>query len=104
MKSIKKDELFSHLGNFLKSKGIELNEGSYTSHIRQGCDLLADTINATQKTVSKAKVEVNQALDNLRQTIHEKTAPAPQPQSKNRPAPGGKRSTAAPPKKGSPKA
>ena len=100
MKSIKKDELFSHLDNFLKSKGIKLNEGSYTSHIKQGCDLLADAINATQTTVSKTKVEVDQALDKLRQTIHEKTAASPEPQTKSRTTSDGKPPTAAPPKKG----
>jgi hypothetical protein len=45
MKPIKKDELFSHLGDFLKSNGIELKEGNYTSRIKQGCNLLADAIN-----------------------------------------------------------
>ena len=44
MQTIKKDELFRHLGDFLKSKGIELNDGSYTPRIQQGCNLLADAI------------------------------------------------------------
>ena len=106
MKTIKKDELFSNLGDFLKSKGIELNDGSYTSRIKQGCNLLADAINATQKTVSKTKVKVDHALGQLRQTIHESTAPPPLPQtkSKSRATPRGKRPAAAPRKKGSPKA
>jgi hypothetical protein len=106
MKNINKDELFSHLGNFLKSKGIDLNEGSYTARIKQGCNLLADAINATQETVSKTKVEVDHALDQLRQTIHEKTAPPPPPQTKTKSqsAPRGKRPTAPPPKKGGTKA
>jgi len=105
MKTIKKDELFSNLGNFLKSKGIELNEGSYTARIKQGCNLLADTINATQKTVRKTKVKVDHALDQLRQTIHENTAPPPPPQTKGkgRATPRDKRPKAAPPKKSSPK-
>ena len=77
MKTIKKDELFQNLGGFLKSKGIELNEGSYTARIQQGCNLLADAINATQKTVKQTKVKVDHALDQLRQTIHESTAPQP---------------------------
>lgn len=105
MKTIKKDELFNHLGNFLKSKGIELNEGSYSSRIQQGCNQLADVINTTQVTVSKTKVELDQALDKLRQTIHEHTAPSP-PQAKNnsRATTSGKGSSAAAPKKGSRKA
>ena len=93
MQTIKKDELFRNLGDFLKSKGIELNEGSYTTRIQQGCNLLADAINATQKTVKKTKVKVDHALDQLRQTIHESTAPPPPPRtkSKNRANPRGKR-------------
>ena len=105
MKTIKKDELFNHLGNFLKSKGIELNEGSYSSRIQQGCNLLADVINTTQKTVSKTKVEVDQALDKLRQTIHENTAPPPpQAKSNSRATPSGKGTSAAAPTKASTKA
>ena len=84
MQTIKKDELFRNLGGFLKSKGIELNDGSYTTRIQQGCNLLADAINATQKTVKKTKVKVDSALEQLRQTIHESTAPSPPPETKNK--------------------
>jgi hypothetical protein len=77
MKTIKKDELFHHLGGFLKSKGIELNDGTYTTRIQQSCNLLSDAINATQKTVKQTKVHVDTALDKLRQSIHEHTAPQP---------------------------
>jgi TPP-dependent 2-oxoacid decarboxylase len=93
MKTIKKDELFSSLGGFLKAKGIELNEGSYTTRIQQGCNLLSDAINATQKTVEQTKVQVDQALDQLRQTIHQHTAPPPpaEPQKKKQAKASGKR-------------
>ncbi len=84
MQTIKKDELFRNLGGFLKSKGIELNEGSYTKRIQQGCNLLSDAINATQKTVKQTKAQVDQAVDKLRQSIHESTTPAPPPASKSR--------------------
>ena len=106
MNTINKDELFSNLGDFLKSKGIELKEGSYTSRIQQGCNLLADAINATQKTVSSTKVKVDRALDQLRQTIHEKTAPPPPPETKGkkRATPRQKPATSIRKKKGSPKA
>lgn len=106
MKTIKQDELFSNLGDFLKSKGIELKEGSYTARIKQGCNLLADAINAAQKTVSKTKVKVGRALDEVRQAIHESTAPPPPPQTKGkgRPTPREKPPTAARKKKGSPRA
>ena len=102
MQTIKKDELFRNLGDFLKSKGIELNEGSYTTRIQQGCNLLADAINATQTTVKKTKVKVDGALDKLRQSIHETTAPKPPPAAtKSRPAkkpakPSAKRPIASP--------
>ncbi|HEX9048027.1 MAG TPA: hypothetical protein VF988_13465 [Verrucomicrobiae bacterium] len=88
MKKIKKDELFHNLGGFLKTKGIELNEGSYTARIQQGCNLLSDAINATQRTVKQGRGKMEQALDQLRQTIHERTAPkAPEPpKSKARPS------------------
>ena len=98
MQTIKKDELFRNLGGFLKSKGIELNEGSYTTRIQQGCNLLADAINATQKTVKQTKAHVDQALDKLRQNIHESTAPPPPPSNKSRKSakPAEKRPTATP--------
>jgi hypothetical protein len=79
MKTIKQDELFQHLGGFLKAKGIEFTDGSYAQRIRQGCNLLSDAVNATQKTMRTAKVEVDKKLDQLRQTIHEATAPKPPP-------------------------
>ena len=106
MKTIKQDELFQNLGTFLKSKGVELKDGSYTQRIRQGCNLLSEAINATQKTVKTAKVEVDKKLDQLRQNIHEATAPttptAP-PAAKTQPA-GAKKekkkpSTTKPPQK-----
>ena len=75
MKKIEKDELYEHLRGFLKSKGIALDSGSYTQRIHQGCNLLADAINATQITVERAKAEVDKKLDQLRQSIHEATAP-----------------------------
>jgi len=79
MKTIKKDELFESLGDFLKLKGVELKDGAYAKRIRQGCDLLTDAINGTQKTVKHARVEVDKKLDQLRQSIHEATAPKPPP-------------------------
>ena len=77
MKTIKQDELFQSLGDFLKGKGVELKDGAYSQRIRKGCNLLGEAINATQKTVKHAKVEVDKKLDQLRQHIHEATAPTP---------------------------
>ena len=77
MKKIDQDELYENLRGFLKSKGIALDSGAYAQRIHQGCNLLADAINATQTTVARAKAEVDKKLDRLRQSIHEATAPKP---------------------------
>ena len=75
MKKIDKNELYQHLRSFLKSKGVALEEGSYTKRLEQGCTLLTEAINTTQTGVERARVKVGGAVDNLRQTIHEATAP-----------------------------
>ena len=82
MKTVNKDELFQNLSGFLKSKGIELKEGSYTHRVQQGCGLLAEAVNATQKTVRRAKTKADQTLDQIRQSIHKATAPTPPPAPK----------------------
>ena len=53
----------------------------YTTRIQQGCNLISDAINATQRTAKKTKAQVDQALNQLRQTIHQNTAPKPLPDS-----------------------
>src|SRR5882724_5308193 len=75
MKPIQKDELYEHLGEFLKNKGIELTEGSYTKGIHAGCSLLADAINLSQAGLERAKAGLDKKLDQVRQVIHQKTAP-----------------------------
>jgi len=79
MKPIEKDELFQHLSQFLKSKGIEMKDGSYSGRIQKGCGLLSDVVNLTQKGMEKAKSEIDKRLDQMRQVIHEKTAPQRRP-------------------------
>ena len=76
MKTLERDELYQNLQGFLKAKGVELNEGSYSQKIQKGCDLLSDAINTSQKGLVRAKVEIDAKLGQLRQLIHEKTAPA----------------------------
>ena len=84
MKTVNKDELFQNLSGFLKSKGIELkSEGSYTQRIQKGCGLLAEAVNATQKTVRRARAKADETLDQLRQSIHAATAPKPPPMPKS---------------------
>ncbi len=75
MKTIKQDELFDNLRGFLKTKGIELAEGSYSGAIQKSCGLLSDAINLGQKGMHRAKAEMEKALEQARQVIHEKTAP-----------------------------
>jgi hypothetical protein len=77
MKPIQKDELFDHLSEFLKTKGIELKTGSYSKTIQAGCSLLADAVNLSQAGIVKAKAGIDKKLDEVRQVIHEKTAPKP---------------------------
>lgn len=104
MKNIKKDELYQNLSQFLKGKGIELKEGQYTKGVHAGCSLLADAINLSQTGLERAKSEFDRQVDQLRQVIHEKTAPkgqaepasAPRPQAPQAakpPAPGATKSS-----------
>ena len=75
MSDIKKEEMFGNLKSFLKSKGIEIQDGSYANGIRKGCDILTDTVNMSQRAIDRAKVAVDKGLDQARQTVHEYTAP-----------------------------
>jgi hypothetical protein len=80
MKPIQKDELYDNLSQFLKSKGIELKEGTYTKSVHAGCSMLADAINLSQAGLERAKNELEKRLDQVRQVIHESTAPkGPEP-------------------------
>jgi hypothetical protein len=75
MKPIEQNEIYDHFSGFLKSRGIELKAGSYSKGIQKGCSLLADAINLSQKGIEKAKSGIDEKLDQMRQVIHEKTAP-----------------------------
>ena len=75
MSEIKKEEMFGNLKGFLKSKGIDIQEGSYANGIRRGCDILTDTVNMSQRAFDRTKTVVEQGLDQARQTVHEYTAP-----------------------------
>jgi len=101
MKRIKHDELYEHLCGFLKAKGVALQQGSYPNKVQKGCKLLADTINLSQAGLHRAKTEVDKKLDQMRQVIHEKTAPKPPPASPSPQSPpkAASAATAAQPKK-----
>jgi hypothetical protein len=92
MKPIQKDELYAHISQFLKAKGIEMKDGSYPRGIQAGCSLLADAINLSQKGIKRAKVEIDKNVERMRQVIHEKTAPKPAAKA------GGSAKSARPPK------
>lgn len=85
MKPIQKDELYQNLSEFLKGKGVELKEGAYTKGIHAGCSLLADAINLSQAGFERAKAGLDKRLDQVRQVIHEKTAPRTRGNSHSRP-------------------
>jgi hypothetical protein len=75
MKPIEKEELYAHLSDFLKNKGIELKDGSYSNFIHNGCKVLAEAINLSQQGVRRAKSGLDGTLDEMREFIHQKTAP-----------------------------
>jgi hypothetical protein len=75
MKPINKEELYQNLSQFLKTRGVSLQEGSYSRGIHAGCSFLADAINLSQAGLKRAKTQIEKQLDSARQIIHEKTAP-----------------------------
>ncbi len=75
MKTLKKNELYRHLGGYLKARGIELKDGSYATRIQQGCGLLTEAINCAQRGIAEAAAQMDQGLDKMRDIIHQKTAP-----------------------------
>ena len=74
MKPIQKDEMFAHVSDFLKGKGIELKEGAYVQGIQKSCGILTDAVNLSQQGIERAKGEIEKRMDQMRQVIHEKTA------------------------------
>jgi hypothetical protein len=93
MKPIDKGELYNHLSDFLKARGVELKDGSYAQRVQKGCNLLADSINLTQAGMERTKAEIDKQLERMRQVIHERTAPAPP----GKPGPAEAKSAASPP-------
>jgi hypothetical protein len=77
MNKLEQEELFRNLRGFLKSKGIELTEGSYSQAVEKGCSVLTDLINMGKEGVTRAKTNLDKVLDNVKRTVHEKTTPKP---------------------------
>jgi hypothetical protein len=104
MKPIQKDELFEHVAQFLKTKGIELKDGSYPKAVQKGCSILADAINLSQRGIGEARARIEKNLDRMRQVIHQKTAPktgakggsAPKAKTRTRKPKNARRKPAAP--------
>src|SRR5437763_12163200 len=95
MNKIDKDELFGHLSDFFKAKGIELQEGIYTKRLQQGCGLLAETVNLSQQAFERAKLEMDKHLEQMREIIHQQTAPK-RPPTQPQSAPGAQGKTSRP--------
>jgi len=75
MKPIQKDEVYNQVANFLKSRGLELKDGAYPETLKKGCEIFAEGVNLGQEGLEKAKVTLSKTIDEVRQSIHEKTAP-----------------------------
>jgi hypothetical protein len=82
MKTLKKNELLSHVTSFLKTKGVLLEEGSASQALKSSCSTLTSVINQSNQGLRKAKKELTHGVDAVRQIIHEKTASKPQPGKK----------------------
>ncbi len=88
MKPLKQNEIFQNLSGFLKTRGIELKEGSYATGVQKSCALLTNAINLGQESFERAKVEFDKSMEHMRRVIHEKTAPkAPPVQTSAAPPP-----------------
>jgi len=99
MKPIEQNEIYEHFSQFLKNRGIELKKGGYAKGIQKGCGLLAEAINLSQRGIEKAKTGIDEKIEQVRQVIHEKTAP-----KSGAAAPGTEASAAKKPARGTPNA
>jgi hypothetical protein len=79
MNPLNKDELYQNLSNFLKNRGIELKDGTYAQSIQKSCHLLSEAINLGHEGFDRAKTEIDKKLEQMRQVVHEKTAPKTAP-------------------------
>jgi hypothetical protein len=75
MKQLEQNEIFHNLSSFLKTKGIEIKDGTYAKGIEKSCGLLTDAINLGQGSLERAKAGFDKTVEHMRQAIHEKTAP-----------------------------
>jgi hypothetical protein len=75
MKPLEQNEIFNNLNSFLKTRGIELKDGTYAVGIQKSCEFLTNAINLGQQSWKRARTEMDKSLDQMRQAIHQRTAP-----------------------------
>jgi hypothetical protein len=94
MKPIQKDEIYENVSEFLKNRGIELTDGTYTKGIQASCSLLAEAINMSQAGLERAKTQIERQFETMREVIHQKTAPKSKPAPRTAETPATKVRTA----------
>ena len=76
MKKLGKDDLYQHIDQFLKDKGIDIQDAKpFGRSLQKGCRALTDTINGAQAAMEKARGRMDSGIDKMREIIHKKTAP-----------------------------
>ena len=75
MKKLGKDDLYQHIDQFLKDKGIDIQDAKpFGRSLQKGCQALTDTINGAQAAMEKARNRMDSGIDKMREIIHKKTA------------------------------
>lgn len=76
MKKLGKDDLYQHIDQFLKDKGIDIQDAKpFGRSLQKGCQALTDMINGAQAAVEKSRNRMDRGIDKMREIIHKKTAP-----------------------------
>lgn len=102
MKKLGKDDLYRHIDQFLKEKGIELRDAAPLGRgLQKGCQAFTDAINSAQAALEKARNRMDGGIDKMRDIVHKKTAPRKKAKAPKSTQKRKKKSTAA--KKAAPK-
>jgi len=72
-KKLNKDALYHQLSDFLKGQGLPLSAGSMNNALKKSCEILTDAFNVTRNSLDRAKSQMEDTLDTVRNTIHEQT-------------------------------
>lgn len=104
MKKLGKDDLYQHIDQFLKDKGIDIQDAKpFGRSLQKGCQALTDMINGAQAAAEKARNRMDSGIDKMREIIHKKTAPRKKSEAAPKSAPKRKKKSTAT-KKATPKA